>query len=95
MFTRRHHQKIAAEFRASRVEIDETHDVNSDAYFWKVLQWEDMVADFAAMFGNDNSAFDLDRWYMATGYQRMPDGSYYADRTNVNRWPPLSDEPKE
>jgi hypothetical protein len=76
-FQRRHYNVLAAEFRASRVEIDQ-HDIASDVHFWKVQQWEDMVCDFAGIFGQDNAGFNLERWYRATGYQRRPDGAMYV-----------------
>jgi hypothetical protein len=77
-FQLRHHQAIAAELRASRLEIDQKHATGNNAYFWKVQQWEDMVCDLAGMFGTDNSGFQLERWYRATGYQRRPDGAMYV-----------------
>ena len=78
VFQRRHYDALAAEFRASREEISECFKPESGAYYWKVVQWEDLVCDLAAMFGQDHAGFNLERWYRATGYQRRPDGAMYV-----------------
>ena len=78
VFQRRHYNALAAEFRASRIEIDAMNSAVSEAYYWKTIQWEDMVCDLAGTFGRDNAGFSLEHWYRATGYQRRPDGAMYV-----------------
>lgn len=77
-FQRRHYNVLAAAFRASRLQIDVTHNYANATHYWKVQQWEDLVCDLASMFGRDNAGFNLERWYRATGYQRRPDGAMYV-----------------
>jgi hypothetical protein len=74
--TRKHFARIAWELRQARQEID-THDLGGDAHFWSSTTWERAVFAVVNACAASNGGFDRERFLIAAGYRRRPDGSMY------------------
>ena len=75
--TRRHFVSLAWELRQAHPEPTTNVPLESDAYWGMVEQWERDVRAVCAVARSFNGNFDTERFMVAAGLIRRPDGSMF------------------
>jgi hypothetical protein len=74
--TRKHFTSIAWELRRSHP-WERDHDLADDFTAGAERQWEESVRAMARVCAEFNGRFDRERFFMAAGLTRRPDGSMF------------------